>query len=75
MKAKKELPEEQIIRHIHSQETPSYQDSISIGTPGRGGELKVYFNSSDMEGAVKRIDNAIDLLKNTRKKIENISEE
>lgn len=70
MKAK--TPEEQIIRHIHSQETPSYQDSISIGTPGRGGELKVYFNSSDMDGAIKRIDNAIELMKKTKQKMEGV---
>lgn len=64
--------DEQIVRHIHSQEMPSYQDSIAIGTPGRGGELKVYFNSSDMEGSIKRIDAAIELLKETRKKVESV---
>ena len=40
-----------------------YPDSLDIGTPSKGGNIKVYFNASDKEDAEKRISNAIDLLK------------
>lgn len=36
-----------------------HSDSITIGTPGKGGEIKVYFNASDLSEAEKRIDNAV----------------
>lgn len=44
--------------HIHRQENP---DSITIGTPGRGGEIKIYFNSMDTREAEERLINAIRL--------------
>lgn len=34
------------------------KDSICIGTSGKGGEMKVYFNSGDELGAKERIDRA-----------------
>lgn len=36
-----------------------YPDCIEIGTPGKGGALKIYFNADDLTGAQKRIDNAV----------------
>ncbi|MDP2842684.1 MAG: hypothetical protein Q8O06_03460 [Acetobacterium sp.] len=36
-----------------------WPDSITLGTPGKGGELKVYFNSGDLNEAEKRIDAAV----------------
>jgi hypothetical protein len=43
------------IVHLQRTERP---DSIEIGTPGRGGTLKVYFDSGDTADAEKRIRNA-----------------
>lgn len=36
-----------------------YPDSIEIGTPGKGGNIKVYFDANDLAGAQKRIANAV----------------
>jgi len=36
-----------------------YPDSIEIGTPGKGGNIKVYFDASDLSGAQKRIENVV----------------
>ncbi len=33
-------------------------DSIECGSPTKEGKLKVYFNSDDVEGAKKKVDNA-----------------
>jgi hypothetical protein len=38
--------EEQIIRHIHENKE-SRPDSITLGTPSKGGEVKVYFNAAN----------------------------
>lgn len=38
------------VRHYHIKD-PEYQDSIEIGTPGKGGVLKVRFNAGDEEEA------------------------
>jgi hypothetical protein len=40
-----------------------YQDSIEIGTPSKGGALKVYFNADNKEEAEKRIVNAFEVRK------------
>ena len=37
------------------------RDHIAIDTPSKGGELKVYFDSSDMADAEIRIKNAVEL--------------
>lgn len=37
-------------------------DSIELGTPSKGGVLKVYFDSSKKEEAKSRIDNAVEVL-------------
>ena len=36
-----------------------WPDSISLGRESKGGILKIYFNSSDLTEAQKRIDNAV----------------
>lgn len=35
------------------------RDSLTIATPSKGGEIKVYFDSDDPAGAERRICNAI----------------
>lgn len=47
--------------------TPEYTDSIEIGTPSKGGALKVYFNSSNLEEAKMRVNNAYIILEHGRK--------
>jgi len=50
-----------IIKHITVQETPIFQDSIEIGTPGKKGAVKVYFDSSHPADAERRIRTALEL--------------
>ncbi len=47
------------VRHV--QEGSTYPDSIIIGTPGKGGEVKIYFNADDEAGAMVRIKTAFRL--------------
>jgi len=49
--------EEQIVRHIH-EDKDARPDSITIGTPSKGGEVKIYFNSDNPERATELVDNA-----------------
>jgi hypothetical protein len=42
-----------VIRHI--QEGINYPDSIEIGTPGKGGTLKIFFDADKEEEAERRI--------------------
>jgi len=44
-------------------------DSITFGTPGKGGEVKVYFDASKPEEAKKLLENAIELRKYAGDKI------
>ena len=46
-------PNESIVRTVA--ERP---DSITIGNPSKGGEIKVYFDAGDLEGAEARVMNA-----------------
>ena len=39
-----------------------YPDSIEIGTPAKGGALKVYFDASKIDEAKERVDNANKIL-------------
>lgn len=50
-----------IYQHVHRDEGPRYTDSIEIGTPGRGGVVKVFGNLDDPEGFEKRIREAFRL--------------
>lgn len=56
------MTEEQIT-YLHKQQWP---DSIEIGTPSKGGGLKVYFNASDTEETKERLQKAWDALKRAR---------
>lgn len=46
-----------------------YPDSIEIGTPGKGGNIKVYFDASDLTGAQKRIENVVTARQHLLKKL------
>ena len=48
---------EEIVRHIHETKD-SRPDSLCIGTPSKGGEIKIYFNVDDMARATELVDNA-----------------
>lgn len=52
------MPGPSEVRHIHRNEGPVFQDSIEIGTPAKGGALKVYFNAADTADAKIRVQNA-----------------
>ncbi len=46
-----------VIRHVHvHRDEDRNTDSIEIGTPGKGGVLKIYLNTDDPEAAMRRID-------------------
>lgn len=45
---------EEIIRHIHENKE-SRPDSITIGTPSKGGEVKVYFNATMPEAEINAL--------------------
>jgi len=46
-----------VIRHVHvHRDEDRLTDSIEIGTPGKGGVLKVYLDTNDPEAAMRRID-------------------
>ncbi|MDI6898864.1 MAG: hypothetical protein QMC82_03440 [Methanolinea sp.] len=47
--------------HTTRQEGPVYSSSITIGTPAKGGEVKVYFDPADPVDAEKRIREAFRL--------------
>ena len=55
--------EEVIVKKII--EGPASQDSIEIGTPGKGGAIKVYGDFSQPEEFEKRIRDAVSLRKMT----------
>jgi hypothetical protein len=57
------MAEEQLITIRKIIETPTYQDSIEIGTPGKGGAIKVYGDFGDPEDFEKRITEAVRLRK------------
>jgi len=52
------MPCEQTILHLHREEG-KFLDSIEIGTPSKGGAVKVYFDARDPEGAKMKVDNAM----------------
>ncbi len=55
--------EEVIVKKII--EVPVFQDSIEIGTPGKGGAIKVYGDFSQPDEFEKRIRDAVCLRKMT----------
>lgn len=59
------MPEEQIITVRKIMEGPAFQDSIEIGTPGRGGAIKIYGDFGQPDEFEKRIRDAVRLRKMT----------
>ena len=57
------MAEEQIITVKKILEGSPFQDSIEIGTPGKGGAIKVYGDFADPAGFEARIREAIRLRK------------
>jgi hypothetical protein len=57
------MAEEQLITIKKIIESPTYQDSIEIGTPGKGGAIKVYGDFGNPEDFEKRITEAVRLRK------------
>ena len=57
------MAEEQLITIRKIMESPLYQDSIEIGTPGKGGAIKVYGDFGSPEDFQKRITDAVRLRK------------
>ncbi|MGV8087442.1 MAG: hypothetical protein ACP5NU_00080 [Methanomicrobiales archaeon] len=55
--------EEVIVKKII--EGPVFQDSIEIGTPGKGGAIKIYGDFSQPDEFEKRIQDAVRLRKMT----------
>lgn len=47
---------EEIIKKVE------FPDSVELGTPSKGGVMKVYFNASNLDETKKRIDNAAEAL-------------
>ena len=45
--------------HIHRHEGSPYQDCLEIGTPGKGGVIKVYGDASDFIKFKERIENML----------------
>lgn len=56
----------EITTTIHKTEEP---DSIEIGTPSKGGAIKVYGNFCNVEAFQKKIDNAVLVREYTNKKL------
>jgi hypothetical protein len=52
--------------YLHKQQWP---DSIEIGTPSKGGGLKIYFNASNPEETDDRIKKAYEALKRAREMV------
>lgn len=60
----------QTITHLHKQDGPVLQDSIEVGTPGKGGAVKIYFNAGDVADAKARVMNAMEVRKFAREQVE-----
>jgi hypothetical protein len=57
------MADEQLITIRKIMESPLYQDSIEIGTPGKGGAIKVYGDFGNPDDFQKRITDAVRLRK------------
>ena len=63
------MTEEQIVRNIHENKE-NRPDSITIGTPSKGGEVKIYFNAARPEEINSLIDAAFAARKYAQGKME-----
>lgn len=52
------MPEPEVVVHIHRYEG-QFQDSVEIGSPSKGGAIKVYFNAANVEEGKERVRNAV----------------
>lgn len=59
------MAEEQVITIKKILESPAFQDSIEIGTPGKSGAIKIYGDFEDPAGFESRIREAVRLRKLT----------
>ena len=59
------MAEDQVITVRKILEGPAFQDSIEIGTPGKGGAVKIYGDFGDPAGFESRIREAVRLRKLT----------
>ena len=50
-----------------------YPDSIEIGTPSKGGCIKVYFNADNKISAEQRVKNAFEIRRLAQKEDSNVS--
>lgn len=60
---KTDQKDQETVIHLHRQDGPQFKDSIEIGSPGKGGSIKVYFDASLPEDAEHRIRSTIRLKK------------
>ena len=56
------------ISHLH-RTIDDCKDSIEIGTPGKGGAVKVYVDFSDPEKAIQKINNAFEVRRMAQQKL------
>jgi hypothetical protein len=56
---------------VEHREQSKLQDSIEIGTPAKGGALKIYCDFADVEGTKEKINNAILLKEYANDKVGN----
>ena len=54
--------EETITRHINDN-----PDSLEIGTPSKGGAIKIYGNANDLEAFERKVDAMIELRRHAQK--------
>lgn len=56
------------IMHLH-RTIDDCKDSIEIGTPGKGGAIKVYGDASDPEKFMRKIENMLEIRRMTAQKL------
>lgn len=59
---------EVVVRHV----TEGFQDSLEIGTPSKGGVIKVYLDYNDLKAAETKILRAIELRAMAAAKLEKV---
>jgi len=62
------MPEGIQMMHLH-RTIDDCKDSIEIGTPGKGGAVKVYVDFSDPEKAIQKINNAFEVRRMAQQKL------
>ena len=62
------MPEGIQIMHLH-RTIDDCKDSIEIGTPGKGGAIKVYGDASDPEKFIQKIENMLEIRRQAAQKL------